>query len=317
MSSTKDLKQRIKGTKNTSKITAAMEMISAVKMRKAVAKVIAIRPYAESALQVLEKVSQAVKLENIAIFKTRTVKNVLIVVVTSNRGLCGSFNTQIIKEVRSQIEKLEAKNAELNNIEFLSIGKKGDKMLRRFGKKIVASYPDIVSEPSMEAISSVSRLLRDEFDAEKYDKVVLVYTDYISPMVQKTRSRRILPLSYGAVEDELDEMDKHPQPSYINEEIKTEKLEKVKKLESEYTIEPSPEQVLRTLVPRLLRMQLYHALLESNASQEAARMLAMRNATEAAKDMIGEFTLAYNQLRQAKVTQEIAELSAGMAAVEG
>jgi len=316
MATAKEIKQRIKGTKNTSKITGAMEMISAVKMRKAVSKVIAIRPYAESALQVLEKVSQAVKLENMAIFKTRVVKSVLIVVVTSNRGLCGSFNTQVIKKVHDQIKSLEATNKEISNIEFISIGKKGDKMLQRFGKNIVASYPDISADPKIDVISSVTRLLRSEYDAEKYDKIMLVYTDYVSPMVQKTRSRRILPLSYGAVEDELEEMDKHHQPSYVNEEVKTEKMEKVKSLTSEYVIEPSPEQVLKTLIPRLLEMQIYHALLESNASQEAARMLAMRNATEAANDMLAEFTLTYNQLRQAKVTQEIAELSAGMAAVE-
>lgn len=316
MATAKEIKQRIKGTKNTSKITGAMEMISAVKMRKAVFRVIAIRPYAESAFQVLEKVSQAVKRENMAIFKHRNVKSVLIVVVTSNRGLCGSFNTQIIKKVRDQIVALENKNKDINNIEFISIGKKGDKMLRRFGKNIVASYPDISNDPQINLISSVTRLLKSEYDAEKYDKIMLVYTDYVSPMVQKVRARRILPLSYGAVEDELEEMDKHHQPSYTNVEVKVEKLEKVKSLTSEYMIEPSPEQVLKTLIPRLLEMQIYHALLESNASQEAARMLAMRNATEAANDMLSEFTLTYNQLRQAKVTQEIAELSAGMAAVE-
>lgn len=317
MASTKELKQRIKGIKSTSKITRAMEMISAVKMRKAVARVLAIRPYAEHSLQVLSKVSQAMNSEEHPLFQERPIKNVLFVVVTSNRGLCGSFNAQIVRQVKSELVELGERHPETEKIDFVSIGKKGDQMLRRFDGSINASFPDVLVSAKVEDVRSVAMLIRDEYESGRYDKVMLIYTDYISAMTQKTRVRRLLPLSQGALEDEIEEMNHSDRMMYENNPIAAEKSSDTFGPVVQYKIEPSPEMVLRTLIPRLIEMQLYHAILESNASQEAARMMAMRNATDAAKDMVADFTLTYNQLRQAKVTQEIAELSAGMAAVSG
>lgn len=327
MASTKELKQRIKGIKNTSKITRAMEMISAVKMRKAVARVLAIRPYAESALAVLAKVSQAMNDEEHPLFRERPIKNVLFVAVTSNRGLCGSFNTQVMRQVKAELARLSERHPEIEKTDFVSIGKKGDQMLRRFEGEIKASFPDALTSARVEDMRSVAMLVRDEYESGRYDKVMLVYTDYISAMTQKTRVRRVLPLSQGALEDEIEEMNHSDRMMYENNTPVSEagagfepapgsKSSEAEPL-AQYAIEPSPEMVLKTLIPRLIEMQLYHAILESNASQEAARMMAMRNATDAAKDMVADFTLTYNQLRQAKVTQEIAELSAGMAAVSG
>lgn len=315
MPGARDLKRRIKGIKNTGKITRAMEMISAVKMRKSVARVLAIRPYAEGALQVFTKVSRATREDDVIVLQDRPVKSVLIVVVTSNRGLCGSFNAQVIRQVKNEIIRFESQENKLEKIDFLSIGKKGDQMLRKFSGEIIASFPDIAQAVKIDDVRGVARLIRDDYENGKYDKVMLVYTDYVSPMIQKTRVRRLLPVSQGAVQDEVLEMNVLNDPSGTREETLRQDEDLVSDLSNQYAIEPDPASVLKMLIPRLVEMQLYHAILESNASQEAARMMAMRNATDAAKEMADDFTLAYNQMRQARVTQEIAELSAGMAAV--
>jgi F-type H+-transporting ATPase subunit gamma len=319
MPSTKELKQRIKGIKSTGKITRAMEMISAVKMRKAVANVVAIRPYAQASLNVLERVSRAMRLSDHLLFQSRPVKKVLFVVVTSNRGLCGSFNANVIRQVKVELEKFGAQKTKIEAVDFVSIGKKGDQLLRRFDGTIKASFLDALTSTRSESVRPIARLVREEYESGRYDKVMIVYTDYVSPMVQKTNVRRLLPLSQGALQDEIEEMsgiDGVVGADLVSAQSKN-ALVRDKNISAQYQIEPTPEMVLETLIPRLIEMQMYHALLESNASQEAARMMAMRNATDAAKDMVADFTLSYNQLRQAKVTQEIAELSAGMAAVSG
>ena len=316
MPSTKEIKQRIKGIKSTGKITRAMEMISAVKMRKAVAKVMAIRPYAEGSLQVLEQVSHAMKDEEHPLMQKRMVARVLFVVVTSNKGLCGSFNTQVMRQVKQEIETLQKKEASLETIDFISLGKKGDMMLRRFEGTIQASFPDVLTAESSENIRPIAHYILENFTNGTYDKVMLLYTDYVSALTQQTKSRRLLPLSVGALSDEVTEME-YTQMSGQSQGRDVDKSESEANADALYAIEPSPETVFRALVPRLLEMQLRHAILESNASQESARMIAMRNATDAAKDMVSDYTQTYNQLRQAKVTQEIAELSAGMAAVNG
>jgi F-type H+-transporting ATPase subunit gamma len=315
MPSTKEIRRRIKGVKGTGKITRAMEMISAVKMRRAVAGVSAIRPYAESAFRVLRQASLAARAEEHPVFRERPTRSVLIAVITSNRGLCGSFNAQVMRQAKAVLEKLRDHEPAVGRIDFLSIGKKGDQMLRRFEKDIVASFPDIVAAPSVEAVRPAARFILDAYGNGTYDKIMLVYTDYVSALVQKTRARRLFPISYGAMEDEIVEMEVLGEPVSVREARLDGEHHVVSGPALEYTIEPNPETVLKELVPRLLEMQLYHAVLESNASQEAARMTAMRNASDAAQEMADDLTLAYNQLRQAKVTQEIAELSAGMAAV--
>jgi F-type H+-transporting ATPase subunit gamma len=289
MASTKEIRRRIKGVKSTGKITRAMEMISAVKMRRAVQNALALRPYADSAWDMLRKVAEGLDTESHPLLATRETKRVLMVVVTSNRGLCGSFNAQVMRQVKAELSGLP----EGVETDFLSLGKKGDQGLRRFGKGIVASFPDLIASPTIEGVRAAARLILDEYLAGKYDRVVLAYTHYVSAMSQRTEVKQLLPL------------------------VSAEAAEGERRSSLEYAIEPQPEKVLETLIPRLLEVQLYRGLLESNASQEAARMMAMRNASDAAKEMADDLTLAYNQLRQAKVTQEIAELSAGMAAVGG
>ena len=309
MASARDIRRRIKGVKNTGKITRAMEMISAVKMRKAVQSVISIRPYAKGAIDLLKQLDIAVGEESHPLLKNRPVKKELYVVITSNRGLCGAFNAQVTKRLRQTLKEDEG----IEHI-FITIGKKGENAVRRMGGNIVASFPDVLGTPTAEGMRAITRLIIDEFEFLRVDRVVMVYTDYVSMLSQEVKVRALLPVALKDTKKAMHEMSgEGSREQAIGNKGK--KAGEMKQPEAEYLIEPTPKKVLWRMIPRLIEMELYHAILESNASQESARMLAMRNATDAAKDMVSDLTLAYNQLRQQKITQEIAELSAGMAAV--
>lgn len=296
MPSGKDIRRRIKGVKGTGKITRAMEMISAVKMRRAVERAIAMRPYALSVLSVLHRVTEALKDERHPLLLERPVKRELYIIITSNRGLCGSFNTQVLKKLR----EARAEDASREAV-FVTLGKKGEQAVRRMKGEIIASFPDVFDFPRVTDMRPVTRVILDEFLSGRVDRVVMVYTDYVSALVQKVKVRAVLPVTEKDSKKMLDEIG----------------LETNGVASGAFLIEPVPEVVLETLIPQLIEAELYHAVLESNASQEAARMVAMKSATDAAQDMVADLTFAYNQLRQQKITQEIAELSAGMAAVQG
>ncbi len=296
MPSGKDIRRRIKGVKGTGKITRAMEMISAVKMRRAVERALAMRPYAQSALSVLHRVTEAVRTESHPLLTDRPVKKELYIVITSNRGLCGSFNTQVLKKLREARQTDKDREAV-----FITLGKKGEQAVRRMKGEILASFPHVFDYPRVTDMRPVTRILLEEFQSGRVDRVVMVYTDYVSALVQKTKLRVLLPVIEQDAKKMLDEIG-----------LSTDAV-----VTGDFLIEPFPTQVLETIIPRLIEAELYHAVLESNASQEAARMVAMRSATDAAKEMVSDLTLTYNQLRQQKITQEIAELSAGMAAVQG
>jgi F-type H+-transporting ATPase subunit gamma len=284
-----------------------MEMISAVKMRKAVQSVLSIRPYAKSAIELLGQLSVATQGDSHPLLVTREVKKELYVVITSNRGLCGAFNAQIVKQLRQTLKD----DTDREQV-FIIIGKKGESAVRRFGKEIIASFPDVIGAPTVEGMRAISKIIIDEFESKRVDRVVMVYTDYVSVMVQQVKVRGLLPVAIKDTKKAFHEMsgENTEEKGISHTDVTSAKV-----LHSEYVIEPSPKKVLWRMIPRLIEMELYHAVLESNASQESARMLAMRNATDAAKDMVSDLTLAYNQIRQSKITQEIAELSAGMAAV--
>jgi F-type H+-transporting ATPase subunit gamma len=318
MASGKDIKRRIKSIKNTGKITRAMEMVSAAKMRKAVASVLQVREYAHSAWSILTNLSRIFEKYNKKLAAVREVKSVLAILVTSNRGLCGSFNSQIYRKVREEVmypEKLKINRVGTKKldssvpndklkIDFIAVGRKGESMIRKMQKEIIASFPESMSVPKMNDAKIIAKIAMDEYIAEKYDKVVIFYTDYLSTIKQETRVRQIIPISKIDLEKQIAEMDVLAKTYGLNEP------------ETEYKIEPNPAEVLNSIFPRLIEMQIFHAILESNASKEASRMLAMRNATDAANEMSDDLTLAYNQIRQMKITQEIAEISAGRAALE-
>lgn len=292
-------------------------MVSAAKMRRAVASVLGIRPYAVSAWQVLANLSRAFESRNAGLLEVREVKRVLCIAITSNRGLCGSFNAQIGKKIKEEInnpEKLRLNRIGSKKIEptvgselaidFITIGKKGEGMIRKMNREIIAAFPELITAPSIEDLKPLTHIVIEEYLKKNYDKVVMVYTDYVSTINQKTKIRQLLPISKIDIEKQIGEMDE------LAKELN------IKEPSVEYKVEPNPEAVLEHIIPRLLEMQLLHAILESNASEHSARMMAMKNATDAAKDMSADLTLAYNQIRQGKITQEIAEISAGRAALE-
>lgn len=318
-SSSRDIRRRIKSINSTRKITRAMEMVSAAKMRRAVASVLAIRPYAHSAWSILTNLARAFREEyGRGLLEIREVRSVLVLLVTSNRGFCGSFNAQIMKKIREEVrdpkrlkmnrvstKEIESSVADEDlSIDFVTIGKKGEKLVRKMSREIVATFPELMNFPKAADVRAVSKIVIDDYLAKKYDKVVIAYTDYVSAIVQEPKIRQLLPISKVDLEKQIAEMDSHSQQFGL------------KAPKTEYKVEPDPATVLDQIFPRLIEMQIFHAILESNASQESARMVAMRNATDAASDMSVGLTLMYNQIRQMKITNEIAEISAGRAALE-
>jgi F-type H+-transporting ATPase subunit gamma len=315
---TRELKRRIKSVGNTKKLTRAMEMVAASKMRRAVAAVLAIRPYAHSAWKILTNLAEAFERYRTGLLAVREVKKILVIVVTSNRGLCGGFNSQLLRKVIEQTkdpsllkinrvgtQRIESKvpNDQIV-IDFVTIGKKGAGVIRKLGKNIIATFDELAYLPKVSDVRPLARLVMNEYQAKRYDKVVVAYADYVSTIVQQPKLRQILPISKVDLEKQLADMDMLAKEVGVAEPG------------VEYKVEPEPKKVLSSIWPRLIEMQIYHAILESNASKESARMMAMRNATEAAEEMVGNLTLIFNQMRQAGITQEIAEISAGRAALE-
>ena len=301
---TKAIKRRIASVTNTKKITKAMEMVSAAKMRKAVEGALATRTYAVLARELLAKLSALGTSEVTApLLEQRDIKSVLLVVVTSNRGLCGSFNSNVIKETKRILDSFTNEK-----VEMLAIGKKSVGFAKKHNIELVGVFDDISERPDFDDILPVTKLMMNGFTEKKYDRVMMVYTDYVSSIVQKAQSRQVLPLSVELVDAMIADIGK-------NEEVKEEKKDDSFTIDMAL-LEPSVDEIIETVIPRLVEIQLYQAVLESAASEHSARMLAMKNASDAAGDMIDSLTLTYNKGRQAAITQEIAEIAGGAAALE-
>lgn len=322
---TKEIQRRIKSINNTRKITRAMEMVSAAKMKKEINNVLAIRSYAQSAWNVLMNLSKSLGRSHHGLLQVREVKNILVVVITSNRGLCGSFNSQLLKKVADQLKNPDSikinriKNKKIIskvanedlNFNFIAVGKKGFDFLSRRQYGVSALFENYNYNPSLEDVRALAKLVIDDYIAGKYDKVVVAYTDYVNTIKQVPRLRQILPVSSIDVEKQIEEIEEQDVDS------PRERIEQPEEgKEIHYKIEPAPKLVVDYIMPRLVEMQLYHAILESNASKESARMMAMKNATEAANEMMEELKYSYNQLRQMGITQEIAEITSGKMTME-
>ncbi len=320
---TKAIKRRIKSVGSTKKITKAMEMISAVKMRKATEAAINTRTYATLAWDLLVKLSE-VKKEEMPLLAVRQVKKILVILITSNRGLCGSFNTNIIKKTAAQLE--DPKNigrqrsgkeifepADNIEVDVIGIGKKGADFAKKMGYHLVASFSDFSDTPNLNDVMPISRMVIGEYEKKNYDKVVVAYTDFKSAVNQVAKLRQVLPISSFDLEkmiaglgDDVERMDA----------IARESKEQVELELDSYLFEPTQDGVLEIILPRLVETQIYQAVLESSASEHSARMFAMRNASDAATDMIKELSLIFNKARQASITQEIAEIAGGAAALD-
>jgi F-type H+-transporting ATPase subunit gamma len=318
MANTKEIQRRIKSIGNTKKITRAMEMVAAAKMRKAVESVLKTRTYANLSWTTILNLSQAInskKSLHPLLVKREKVNNIGIILIASNRGLCGGFNTAIINKAIASIKIAASKQVGEEKIktEFITMGKKARSVYTRFGHKIEAEFNKTETSSEVAEVAPVSRMVINDFLSGKYDKVMVAYTDFASPSKQIPRVKQLLPIDIEAEDEYLGVVGKSEKigvtKDYIKE--KEDKYLRDKKNVFVFTYEPSPEEVLNEMLPRLIEIQLFQALLESNASEHSARMVAMRQATDAASDLVSELTLFFNKARQASITSEIAEISAG------
>jgi len=311
MASTRDIIRRIKSVKSTKKVTKAMELVSAAKMRRAIEAVLKTRSYANlSWLTVLDLAKAAEKNQKLhELLRSRqAIKKVGIILISSNRGLCGGFNANIINKAIKSIERHAGAETE-----FVILGKKGATVHRRFGFNLAAEFdkPDVVTEIA-EVLPVAKMAIKDYLDG-RYDKIMLAYTDFVSAVKQIPRVKQLLPVDLKA-EDNLGVIGRDSNVA-MTKEIIAAKQQKYF-TNQEYIFEPNAKEVLDEMIPRLLEIQMFQAMLESNASEHSARMLAMRNASDAANDMIDDLTLTYNKARQANITREIAEIAGGAAALQ-
>jgi len=312
MANTKDIQRRIKSVANTKKITRAMEMVAAAKMRKAIESTLATRTYANLSWETLINLTQgATRVATHPLLENRpVVKRQAIVVITSNRGLCGGFNASIISAVR--------KLATEENIttEIILVGKKGQALANFYEIKAQFPYPE--AGLSATAVLPIISFVSEAFLNGTYDRIFVAYTDFINAVKQVPRIRQILPIMTDTVDENLGIIETGDQVGLSKAMVKEKSAQHTHRgrFSFEYVFEPKPEEVLQAVVPRLLEVQLYQALLESIASEHSARMSAMHQATEAANDLGTELTLFYNKARQAAITGEIAEITAGVAALE-
>ena len=278
------IRRRIKGIQSTAKITRAMEMIATSKMRRAQERGLAGRPYAEKIMQVMADLA-ALRREGEEmhpLLQSRPVKKIGILHITPDRGMCGGLNTNINRTAANFILEQEAP------VSLVTVGRKGGDVMRRYGREIRAEFTNLGDRPDWLDTLPISRIIIDDYTNGEIDRVYIVYPQFISTMVQKPIVHQILPVEPAEI------------PTAQN---------------VDYIYEPGPAEVLGQLLPRFVEMQVYHAILESIASEQSARMVAMRNATESANELIEELTLMYNKARQETITKELLDITGGAAAL--
>ncbi len=301
MPSLRDYRDRIKSVKSTRKITSAMKMVAASKLRRAQEQAEAAQPYAVSMASMLSRLSANVVINAASpklLAGTGSDQRHLLVVVTSDRGLCGGFNANVIKEARNKI--LSLKNSG-KDVSIISVGRKGhDAFLSEFPNYILHSFKDVFGKKGVEYAQAhkISQFILDLLDDDKFDICSLIYNNFRSILVQEPSSLQLIPFqaSEGKSLKEID--------SEVEEAAK-----------SPYSFEPTEEEILAKLLPRNLGIQIYRAMLDSAAGEQAARMTAMDNATRNAGEMINDLTLQYNRARQAYITKELIEIISGAEAL--
>jgi F-type H+-transporting ATPase subunit gamma len=289
----KDVKDKISSVKKTAQITKAMNMVASAKLRGAQEKMVSIRPYASKIAEAMQDLSSGMESSDLPLMDVREVKSIEIVVVTSDRGLCGSFNANIIKTATRLCQQYEASG---KKVTFVTVGKKGTKAFRKTGK-LRASFDDIMGAFQMFNAREISQNITAAFLDGESDQVDIVYGKFHSIASQKPETEELLPI----------------KPVTGAEAGKQNKGE----VTGSYTYEPDPGEIMEVLLPLFLNVQIYHAMLEVGASEHAARMTAMDNATIACKDMIKDLTRLYNKARQAAVTGELMDIVGGAEALKG
>lgn len=299
MASIREIKRRIRSVKNIAQVTRAMQMVAASRMRRAQEQALASRPYAAKAWEILTLLSaQKINVQHLhpLLVERQPVKNVAIILMTADKGLAGGYNGNIIRVASRFMKEQKQENASL-----ITVGRKGRDFMLRYGRKVVAEFTDLPARPGERDIAPIARLVLDGFLKGEFDVVYLAYTDFINTLIQQPTVRQLLPIRPGNTE------------SKVLQEYLT--IEDPSSLNLVYEYEPDPETLLDTLLPRFTELQIYQAFLESRASEESARMVAMRNATNNAKDLASDLTLTYNRARQESITKEMLDIAGGAEAL--
>ncbi|MBF0554261.1 MAG: ATP synthase F1 subunit gamma [Nitrospirae bacterium] len=288
MPSLRDIRTRITSVTNTGKITRAMQMISAAKLRKAQSSMLAARPYSNKIFELLSHMSSAVDREAYPLLNLRERKVVEMIVLTSDKGLCGAFNTNVLKETAKVMRELKGKGIQLS---IVAVGKKARDYFHRFGVPVRKTYIDFYKTVKYEDIREIATEIIDSYANESIDELIVVYNEFNTVMLQTPKMARLLPIepqSTGVADDGI--LDK-------------------------FIFEPSEAEILNALLPKYVENQLYRAILESRVSEEAARMIAMENANKNTKELLEKLTLQYNKARQATITTELMDIVGGAEAL--
>ena len=289
MASTREIRRRIRSVRNISQVTRAMEAVAASKMRRAQQQVLATRPYAEKALEVLSDIARLHSSggDMDALITPRAeVKRVGVILITADRGLAGGFNANVLRQSAAFVKEQRDQGRE---VEVVAVGRKGRDWLLRYDPVIRAEYTNMPDSPSSGDIGPISRTVIDDFRSARFDEVHLIFTDFVNTLLQRPTAQQILPVIPA---------------------------EQTVTMPPDYIFEPSAEAVLEQVLIGFIEVQILQALYESIASEHSARMVAMRNATEAANELVDELTLTYNKARQEGITRELMDIIGGSIGLE-
>ena len=291
MANLKEVKNRIATVKSTQQITRAMKMVAASKLRRAQDRLLQMRPYAQTLSGLLANISSNLSEDNVSEYaQSRDVKNVMLVVFSSDRGLCGAFNANLFRNTRQFISKEYEFYERNERLSVMTVGQKAFDYYKRRGYDLRSDYKDLFSDPSFAHVRQGAEYVMEQFREGKVDKVILVYNQFKNVATQIPTFEQLLPVEANTEEESAN---------------------------IDYIYEPSEEFVVEELIPQSLKVQFYKAFLESNAAEQGARMTAMDQATENAGDLLKDLKLTYNRTRQAAITREILEIVAGADALGG
>ena len=292
MAGLKEIRTRIASVKTTRQVTSAMKMVSAAKLKKAQDAILQIRPYASKLHQIIESLSASPENADDSVYtQDRIPEKILIVLITSNRGLCGGFKTNISKKAIELVNEKYAYHHKKGAVEFICIGRQGERYLKHRNYEVTASENHIFDDLTFDKVSEAAERIMTAFADKQYDRVELVYNQFKNAAVQIQASEQFLPVE---MEENTEDTNNY-----------------------NYIFEPSEEEIVKELIPRALKIQFYKALLDSHAAEHGARMTAMHQATDNASTLIGDLTLQYNKARQAAITSEILEIVGGAEALNG
>ncbi len=310
MESVQNLKRRMKSVQNIGQITKAMELVAATKMRRSQELALASRPYSYAALELLGILSELANVPMPAIMHSRPVAKTLHVLVTSDRGLAGSFNGAVIRKFESFVAEHHINMRDPANV-YVAIGQKAKSYLERKKLPVVTSFTRVGDYTERAEVEPIANFLVNGYVRGDFDSVMVFYTLFVTALRQDAVAREFLPVTYGAIKQTIEET--IPRAGRYSEYVKSESFFEVG--ERDCLIEPSAQEVLEELAPQLLRTRLYHAILEANASEHSARRVAMKNASDNASELSEGLTVEYNKSRQAAITRELIEVTSGAQAL--